>query len=47
MNNQRPSGTTDTAPLWQLAFRAGFLLAAAFAVAAMLRWLRWLWAPGG
>lgn len=33
-----------TAPLWQLAFRAGFLAAAAFAVIAMLRWLHWtLW----
>jgi uncharacterized protein involved in response to NO len=46
MNHHRPSGTTDTAPLWQLAFRAGFLSAAAFAVAAMLRWLGWLWVPG-
>jgi uncharacterized protein involved in response to NO len=34
-----------TAPLWQLAFRAGFLAAAAFAVLAMSRWLWWIGAP--
>jgi uncharacterized protein involved in response to NO len=33
------------APLWRLAFRAGFLLAGAFAVLAMARWLHWMWWP--
>jgi uncharacterized protein involved in response to NO len=32
-------------PLWRLAFRAGFLLAGAFAVLGMLRWLYWMWWP--
>jgi uncharacterized protein involved in response to NO len=32
-------------PLWQLAFRAGFLLAGAFAALAMVRWLYWMWQP--
>ena len=33
-------------PLWNLAFRAGFLAAGLFAVAAMLRWLHWMAVPG-
>ena len=33
------------APLWQLAFRAGFLAAAGFGVLAMTRWLLWIWQP--
>ena len=33
------------APLWRLAFRAGFLGAGIFAVAAMARWLFWIEAP--
>jgi uncharacterized protein involved in response to NO len=32
-------------PLWRLAFRAGFLLAGAFAVLGMARWLHWMWWP--
>jgi uncharacterized protein involved in response to NO len=32
----------DIAPLWRLAFRAGFLAAASFGVLAMVRWLLWL-----
>ncbi|NND66273.1 MAG: hypothetical protein HKN19_01685 [Halioglobus sp.] len=32
-------------PLWGLAFRCGFLIAALFAVAAMLRWLAWMGNP--
>ncbi len=40
------SGTTPKeAPLWRLAFRAGFLLAGAFAVLGMARWLYWMWQP--
>jgi len=35
----------DVAPLWRLAFRAGFLLAAAFAVVGMSRWLYWMISP--
>ena len=31
--------------LWQLAFRAGFLLAGTFAVLGMGRWLYWMWRP--
>jgi uncharacterized protein involved in response to NO len=34
------------APLWRLAFRAGFLLAGSFAVLGMARWLHWMWWPG-
>lgn len=45
MNIQEPSPRTQPAPLWRLAFRAGFLLAAAFAVASMGRWLLWLHNP--
>ncbi len=40
-----PTETTLPAPLWRLAFRAGFLLAAAFAVLGMARWLYWMWFP--
>ena len=36
---------TATPPLWRLAFRAGFLLAACFAVLGMARWLYWMWWP--
>lgn len=32
-------------PLWRLAFRAGFLCAALFAVLSMLRWLNWMLSP--
>ena len=32
--------------VWRLAFRAGFLLAAAFAVLGMLRWFYWMLSPG-
>jgi len=35
----------EVAPLWRLAFRAGFLFAAMFAVAAVSRWLVWLLYP--
>lgn len=41
-----PGPSTPIAPLWQLAFRAGFIAAASFAVVAMLRWLQWMHAPG-
>jgi uncharacterized protein involved in response to NO len=42
-NNRQPINTGDhIAPLWQLAFRAGFLAAAGFGVAAMTRWLLWI-----
>lgn len=37
--------TAVPAPLWRLAFRAGFLLAGAFAVLGMARWLYWMWYP--
>jgi uncharacterized protein involved in response to NO len=37
--------TTNPAPLWRLAFRAGFLFAGAFAVLGMARWLYWMWWP--
>ena len=41
----------EPAPLWRLSFRAGFLLAGAYAVLAMARWLYWVlfpenWAAG-
>ncbi|HEY6130448.1 MAG TPA: NnrS family protein [Halioglobus sp.] len=36
---------TRPAPLWRLAFRAGFLLAGTFAVLGMARWLYWMWWP--
>ncbi|MEE4143783.1 MAG: NnrS family protein [Halieaceae bacterium] len=35
----------NIAPLWQLAFRAGFLAAAIFGVLAMTRWLLWISRP--
>lgn len=35
----------EVAPLWRLAFRAGFLFAAIFAVLAVSRWLVWLLYP--
>ncbi len=45
MQIHEPSPPENVAPLWRLAFRAGFLLAAAFAVVGMLRWLLWMWRP--
>ncbi len=45
MNINEPPAVQDIAPLWRLAFRAGFLGAGLFAVAAMLRWLVWIEAP--
>jgi len=39
------TGSRDVAPLWQLAFRAGFLAAAVFGVLAMGRWLGWMLWP--
>lgn len=39
------TGRQDVAPLWQLAFRAGFLAAALFGVLAMGRWLSWMLQP--
>lgn len=45
MQINEPAPAQDTAPLWRLAFRAGFLLAAAFAVLAMTRWLAWMLWP--
>jgi uncharacterized protein involved in response to NO len=45
MPSNAPSDPDHTAPLWRLAFRAGFLAAAAFGVLAMLRWLWWMGAP--
>ena len=45
MRINEPTQGKDIAPLWRLAFRAGFLAAAAFGVAAMLRWLFWMRSP--
>ena len=45
MNSNAPDPGTMPAPLWRLAFRAGFLFAAAFAVLGMARWLYWMWQP--
>ncbi len=45
MNINEPSAPQLPAPLWRLAFRAGFLGAGIFAVAAMARWLIWIEAP--
>jgi uncharacterized protein involved in response to NO len=45
MKIDEPTTATDTAPLWRLAFRAGFLLAAGFAVLGMARWLYWMVSP--
>jgi uncharacterized protein involved in response to NO len=39
------TGSQDVAPLWQLAFRAGFLAAALAGVLAMGRWLSWMLWP--
>jgi len=39
------AATSSPPALWQLAFRAGFLLAASFAVLGMARWLYWMWWP--
>ena len=43
-NNKAP-GPAKIHALWQLAFRAGFLGAASFAVFAMCRWLYWMLWP--
>lgn len=40
-----PAPQRTTAPLWRLAFRAGFLVGGLFAVAGVLRWLAWLLWP--
>jgi uncharacterized protein involved in response to NO len=45
MDINEPTPTPQVAPLWRLAFRAGFLLAASFAVLSMVRWLYWMLAP--
>ncbi len=45
MNINEPTAQQLPAPLWRLAFRAGFLGAGIFAVAAMVRWLIWIEAP--
>ncbi|MEH6584058.1 MAG: NnrS family protein [Halioglobus sp.] len=45
MNIGEPSRPETTLPLFRLAFRAGFLLAASFAVLAMGRWLLWMSDP--
>ncbi|CAA0122630.1 Uncharacterised protein [Halioglobus japonicus] len=45
MKKSMPDTTARPIPVWQLAFRAGFLLAGAFAVLAMCRWLYWIWQP--
>ncbi len=41
----KPGQPPSPPALWQLAFRAGFLLAASFAVLGMARWLYWMWWP--
>lgn len=46
MNIEEPVAQQDIAPLWRLAFRAGFLGAGVFSVMAMIRWLSWIEAPG-
>ena len=45
MRISEPPAGSDTAPLWRLAFRAGFIAAATFGVAAMVRWLLWMRSP--
>jgi uncharacterized protein involved in response to NO len=40
-----PGEATRVAPLWRLAFRAGFLCAAVFAILALCRWLLWMFYP--
>lgn len=42
MNSELASSPTEVAPLWRLAFRAGFLAAALLAVLGMARWLYWM-----
>ncbi len=43
--SSRSVTSLEMAPLWRLAFRAGFLFAAIFAVLAVSRWLVWLLYP--
>jgi uncharacterized protein involved in response to NO len=43
INEAQPA--TRHIPVWRLAFRPGFLLAGAFAVLGMVRWLYWMWWP--
>ena len=45
MKISEPDPIASPAPLWRLAFRAGFLLAGAFAVLCMARWLYWMCQP--
>ncbi|MCB1688258.1 MAG: NnrS family protein [Halioglobus sp.] len=45
MKINEPETPPPEAPLWRLAFRTGFLLAGAFAVLGMARWLHWMWQP--
>jgi len=45
MNSKPAAVTNEITPLWRLAFRAGFLGAAAFAVLGMGRWLYWMTWP--
>lgn len=45
MTDDQASGQQTIAPLWQRAFRAGFLAAAGFGVLAMARWLYWMTWP--
>ena len=45
MKITEPQSRLQPAPLWRLAFRAGFLLAAVFAVLGMARWLYWMQVP--
>ena len=45
MTHTASRNAAQSAPFWRLAFRPGFLLAGAFAVLAMARWLHWMWQP--
>jgi uncharacterized protein involved in response to NO len=45
MKINEPSPAMEEAPLWRLAFRAGFLLAGSFAALGMARWLYWMFFP--
>ena len=45
MAKHLPATESQPAPLWRLAFRAGFLLAGVFAVLGMARWLYWMLWP--
>jgi uncharacterized protein involved in response to NO len=45
MTSKQPAAATEIRPLWRLAFRAGFLGAALFAVLGMARWLYWMTRP--